>query len=141
MHPEEDRPAEALATALTAAVRRLYREISAGQLPGLTASEKAILADLDGQPGAGPAELAVMEAMKPPSVTRHVKALAARGLIELAPHPSDKRRVRISLTRAGRKMLADDCRNAWLHARIADLDGEDENVLRAAIPLLEGLRR
>src|SRR5882757_10726169 len=124
MQPDED-----LAIVLTSAIGRLDRAILAGQPDDISVSEMSVLAHLAGQPWLGPAELAVLENMRPPSVTRHVKALMARGLIETAPHPSDKRRVRAAVTDKGRDALEQARRTTWLTSRIAELSGDDRAVL------------
>jgi len=134
MQPERD-----LAIALTSAVSRLDRAILAGQPDDVSVSEMSVLAHLAASPGLSPAELAVLENMRPPSVTRHIKALTARGLIELAPHPGDKRRVRAGVTPAGRDALEQARKTTWLTARIAELNGDDRAVLDDAVRVLNDL--
>ena len=134
MQPERD-----LAIALTSAVSRLDRAILAGQPDDVSVSEMSVLAHLTASPWLSPAELAVLENMRPPSVTRHIKALTARGLIELAPHPSDKRRVQAGVTPAGRDALEQARKTTWLTARIAELSGDDRAVLDDAVRVLNDL--
>jgi DNA-binding MarR family transcriptional regulator len=134
MQPERD-----LAIALTSAVSRLDRAILAGQPDDVSVSEMSVLAHLAATPGLSPAELAVLENMRPPSVTRHVKALTARGLIELAPDPGDKRRVRAGVTEQGREALEQARKTTWLTARIAELNGDDRAVLDDAVRVLNDL--
>jgi len=134
MQPERD-----LAIALTSAVSRLDRAILAGQPDDVSVSEMSVLAHLAASPGLSPAELAVLENMRPPSVTRHIKALTARGLIELAPHPGDKRRVRAGVTEQGREALEQARKTTWLTARIAELNGDDRAVLDDAVRVLNDL--
>src|SRR5690242_1383648 len=134
MQPEED-----LAITLTSAVSRLDRAIQAGQPDDVSVSEMSVLAHLAASPGLSPAELAVLENMRPPSVTRHIKALTARGLIELAPYPGDKRRVRAAVTEKGRNALEQARRTTWLTARIAELNGDDRAVLDDAVRVLNDL--
>jgi DNA-binding MarR family transcriptional regulator len=136
MQPDED-----LAIVLTSAIGRLDRAISAGQPEDVSASEMSVLAHLAAEPWLSPAELAVLENMRPPSVTRHIKALAVRGLIELAPHPGDKRRVQAALTDQGRDALDQARKTTWLTARIAELPEADRDILAGAVEVLDGLSR
>lgn len=136
MQPDED-----LAIVLTSAIGRLDRAILAGQPDDVSVSEMSVLAHLAEQPWLSPAELAVRENMRPPSVTRHIKALTARGLIELAPHPSDKRRVQAAVTDEGRDALEQARRTTWLTTRIAGLPEADRDVLTEAVQVLDGLSR
>lgn len=134
MQPDED-----LVLTLTSAIGKLDRAILAGQPDDVSVSEMTVLAHLSEQPWLGPAELAALLNMRPPSVTRHIKELAVRGLIELAPHPSDGRRVRAGVTPAGRDALDQARRDTWLAARIAELPEEDRDILAGAVGVLDSL--
>lgn len=136
MQSEQD-----LATALTSAVSRLAREITFGQSPDLSVSGMSILVSLEAQPGISPADLAGQENMAPPSITRHLKTMKARGLIELTPHPGDKRRVQVTITARGLELLSQARQVAWLTVRVAELPEESRAVLDTAIPLLDTLSR
>jgi DNA-binding MarR family transcriptional regulator len=129
---------EDAAVRLASAVSRLARGISARHAPGLSASEMAVLADLDG--GAlTPGQLASLERVRPPSMSRHVKLLHARGLVELTADNSDARRTVVSLTDTGRGALFAARQSSWLAARIAELPGERRDALLGAIGVLEEL--
>lgn len=134
MQPDED-----LAIVLTSAIGRLDRAILAGQPDDMSVSEMSILAHLAARPWLSPVELAVLENMRPPSVTRHIRALEDRGLIELAPHPSDRRRVQAAVTGEGRDALEQARKTTWLTSRIAELNGDDRAVLDDAVRVLNGL--
>lgn len=134
MQPDED-----LAIVLTSAIGRLDRAIQAGQPGDVSVSEMSVLAHLAEQPWLGPAELAVLENMRPPSVTRHIKALTDRGLIELSPHPDDKRRVRAAVTDQGRDVLERARKTTWLAIRIAGLDEAERDILAGAVQVLDSL--
>ena len=134
MQPDED-----LAITLTSAIGRLDRAIQAGQPDDVSVSEMSVLAHLAATPGLSPAELAVLENMRPPSVTRHIKALTDRGLIELSSHPSDKRRVRAAVTEQGRDALEQARKTTWLAVRIAELPEADRDTLAGAVQVLGSL--
>ena len=54
----------------------------------------------------GASGLAGQLAVRPPTVTTLVDGMVARGLVERASDPEDRRRVRHELTTAGRRLLA-----------------------------------
>lgn len=50
-------------------------------------------------------ELAAIEGVKPPTMSRLVKAMQAEGLVESTGEAADQRRVRIAATAKGRKLM------------------------------------
>ena len=84
-------------------------------------------------------ELAGIEKVKPPSMTRTVNSLAEAGLVTRNPHPTDGRQVMVALTSAARQVLDEDRRrrDAWLAHRLAELSPEQRALLRDVAPLLE----
>ena len=76
-------------------------------------------------PGASQRELAELMGIEPPTLVRHLDKLADDGLVERRPDPDDRRVVRVVVTRAGRKRLAQ------LHAVVHELDTELRDVLSA----------
>lgn len=136
MQPDED-----LALTLTSAIGRLDRAILAGQPDDVSVSEMTVLAHLAKWPGLSPAELAEILNMRPPSVTRHIKTLTARGLIELNPHPGDGRRVQAVVTNPGAIALEQARKVTWLATRLDELSEEDRAVLAGAVGILDFLSR
>jgi DNA-binding MarR family transcriptional regulator len=134
-----------LAVALRISVSRLARRIRAERaargLPELSDTQFAALATLVRQASMTPGELAAHEKVQPPSMTRAIAVLEARGLIARAPHPTDKRQVALSATAAGRSLVGQvrRLREAWLARRLAELSAQERSVLRAAAPVLEKL--
>jgi DNA-binding MarR family transcriptional regulator len=86
-------------------------------------------------------ELAACERVQPPSMTKVIASLEARGLLRRDVHPIDRRQVVIAITAAGVKLLDDErrSRDAWLTRRLAALTAEERAVVRAAIPVLDKL--
>jgi DNA-binding MarR family transcriptional regulator len=83
-------------------------------------------------------ELAALERVQPPSMTRIVNGLEARGLVTRQADPQDRRQSLVSLTSAGRQVLMDNRRrrDQWLTRRIAELDEAEREVLRQAVAIL-----
>ena len=84
-------------------------------------------------------ELAALERVRPPSMTRVVNSLEARGYVARRPDPRDHRQCLVTLTDSGRRVLLANRRrrDEWLAVRIAGLDPAERDVLRRAIRVLE----
>jgi DNA-binding MarR family transcriptional regulator len=84
-------------------------------------------------------ELAAAEKVQPPSMTRIVNGLEARGYVARRPHPDDRRQCLVTLSDEGRKILLANRRrrDEWLAIRIAQLAPAEREVLREAIEILE----
>ncbi len=135
-----------LANGLRISVSRLARRLRverAGGLAesGLSDTQLAALADLERQIAMTPRELAVHEKVQPPSMTRVITALGERGLVQRAPHPTDRRQVVLTVTEEGRQLVNQfrRRRDAWLAMRLRELTPQERAVLRAAAPILEKL--
>src|SRR5919199_872819 len=87
-----------LRVALMRAVRRLRAEKSDADL---TDGQYSVLAILDRLGPKTPGEIAAIERVQPPSMTRTVAALAELGLGTRTEHPADRRQVLVALTEAG----------------------------------------
>jgi DNA-binding MarR family transcriptional regulator len=88
-------------------------------------------------------ELAAQEKIRPPSMTRIVNSLEARGYVVRRPDPRDHRQCLVAITDSGRDVLLANRRrrDQWLAVRIAELDPAEREVLRRAVPILEKVNR
>ena len=68
----------------------------------LSPTEMSVLGTLARCGSATPGELARKEHVQPPSMTRIVALLEAKGLVRLEPHPEDRRQKVVTPDRAGR---------------------------------------
>ena len=84
-------------------------------------------------------ELAAQERVRPPSMTRIINSLEARGFVTRRLDPRDHRQCLVSLTDSGRQVLLANRRrrDQWLAVRIAGLDPAEREVLRHAVAVLE----
>jgi DNA-binding MarR family transcriptional regulator len=86
-------------------------------------------------------ELATLEHVKPPSVTRMIAALEGRELVRREADPGDGRVSRVSTTTNGSRTL--QCsrtrKTAYLAKRLATLNDEDAAALTEALAVLERL--
>ena len=77
-----------LAARLRLAVTRLHRRLRQQQPGDLTPSQASALASVDRLASPTLGELAARESVQPPSLTRIVAALEARGLVRGSPIPA-----------------------------------------------------
>jgi DNA-binding MarR family transcriptional regulator len=136
---EDDRSA---VNELRSAVLRLSRRLRSQRVDeSLSPTEMSVLNTLAHCGSATPGELARKEHVQPPSMSRIVAMLEAKGLVRREPHPDDRRQVIVSRTDAAAAMLAESRtkRNAWLAGLAEGLDEEERAILRQAAPVLEKL--
>lgn len=89
--------------------------------------------------GVTPVSLARAFQVSKPTMTNTLQRLEARGFVELAPDPRDRRAKRVLLTSAGRAMRA--AAMAAALAQAAELRQRiDDDELRAILPTLRRLR-
>jgi DNA-binding MarR family transcriptional regulator len=132
----------AAVSALRSSVMRLSRRIKHQRVDeSLSPTEMSVLGTLARCGTATPGELARKEHVQPPSMTRIVALLEAKGLVRLAPHPEDRRQKVVSPTERAETMLAESRRkrNVWLAQLAAELDEDEWEKLRAAAPVMEKL--
>lgn len=134
-----------LAVRLRSAAGRFFRRLRAERpAHGLTMTQiSALFSIAKGGGELTPRGLAEVERVQPPAATRTAAALEERGLVRRAPHPTDGRQIVLSTTPDGDALIAADrqAREAWLAARLAELDEADQETLRAATAILERLAR
>lgn len=130
-----------LAAELRLSVMRLRRRLAAEQSPDnpLSIGTMAVLGCLHRYGASSIGDLARVERVRPPSMTRTVNNLEAGGYVVRRPHQTDGRQVLVELTDKGRQTLRADRarREAWLACRLADLTAEERTTLRAAAPILQ----
>ena len=135
------RTSNGLAHALRPAVMRLARRLRQMQdeSVGLNPNQLSALAVLLNSGDQLMGELAAQERVRPPSMTRIVNSLEARGFVTRRLDPRDHRQCLVSLTDSGRQVLLANRgrRDQWLAVRIAELEPAERDVLRHAVAVLE----
>ena len=126
-----------LRIAVARTARRLRQESGTGLSPSLTAA----LATVERHGPLTPTELAARERVRRPSITRIAARLEELGLVARAADPGDRRSSLISVTPAGRELLAASAtrKDAFLSQRLDALGAEDRATLERAAELLEGM--
>ena len=135
--PETDLAGE-LRLASMRLARRLRLERDSDDL---TLSQLGVLGTLERHGASTVGELAQLERVKPPSMTRIVNSLVEATLAARRPHDLDGRQVIVDLTDTGRSLVLEDRRrrNAWLAIRISELTDDERELLGRVAPLLDRL--
>jgi DNA-binding MarR family transcriptional regulator len=117
--------------------RHLRREIHS---LGVTGGQVALLNAIRVHPGIGVGELAALERMSVPGMSKYVTRLEAGGLVARETG-ADRRRVGLRLTAEGERVLRSvrSRRTAWLAARLEGLSQSELEAIDAAIGPLEEL--
>jgi DNA-binding MarR family transcriptional regulator len=133
-----------LAVVLRDSIARLNRRLRQTRpLGDLTMSQHSALTSLELGGGLTPRELADVERVQPPTLTKIVAKLEERGLVQRTPHPTDGRQVILATTEAGRAVIDAHARarDEWLSTRLAALTPDEREVLRKAAEILGRLGR
>lgn len=138
--PLTERAAQ-LRTAIVRTARRLRQE-AAAETSGLTPTSVAALATIERHGPMTPSEIAAIERVKRPTITRTLGCLEREGLIDRTPDPLDRRSALVELNGAGRERLRRlrSRKNAYLARRMRDLSAEEVETLERAAEILERMR-
>jgi DNA-binding MarR family transcriptional regulator len=134
---------ERLAADLRVSLGRIVRRLRQAHEPGeLTLSELSVLSRIDRDGPATPGALATSERVRPQAMGTTLTALEQRGLVSRMPDPEDGRRVSMSLTEAGRRLLLDRrsvSTTRLTRALAENFTHEERRRLVDAVPLLDRL--
>lgn len=134
-----------IANRLRPVLLRLHRALrhEAHEL-GVTSMQASLLAAITRSPNIGLGELAAQEHLTSPTLVNHIDKLETAGFVErVRSHPTDRRRVEITITPAGTQVLETlrARRTAWLAAHLETLSSEDLAAIATAIEPLAKLVR
>ena len=128
-----------LASRLRLAVMRLARILRQKAQDQITPSQLSALVSVERDGPVTLGELAALESVQPPTMTRIVVALEEQGLVLREADPAVRRIARVHVTTAGRKLLERNRsrKTAYLASRMRGLSPEEREVLERAAGLLE----
>ncbi|MGB2954259.1 MAG: MarR family transcriptional regulator [Gaiellaceae bacterium] len=132
----------ALANRLRPALLKLSRDLRReSHALGITGGQASLLYAIKKAQGIGVRELAAQERMSAPAMSGYVDRLESAGFVRRSQSGDDRRRVGLSLTEAGERVLRSvkSRRTAWLAARLRQLTPEQLDALDAALVPLENL--
>ena len=130
-----------LAGRLRLAVGRLARRLRLEGDSGLPPLQLSTLVTIELHGPLRLGELAQREAVTAPTMSRVLAALDERGAVDRRPDPGDARSTLVSVSAAGRDLLATvrTERTASVARRLDRLDPAQRTALIAALPALEAL--
>jgi len=128
--------ADRLHSAALHLLRRLRREDDASGLPAPQLSALSVIV-FGGPITLG--DLARAEQVRPPTISKLIVILEAKGLVDRVVDATDRRIVRVKATARGTKLLHDgrQRRVAALVASLSALPASDRALLARALPVLE----
>jgi DNA-binding MarR family transcriptional regulator len=117
--------------------RELRREIHS---LGVTGGQVALLVTIRQNPGIGVRELAALERMSAPGMSKYVTRLEQAGLVTRT-RGDDRRRISLALTPQAERVLRSvkERRTAWLASRLKRLDPDQLAAIDDAIEPLAAL--
>ena len=126
-----------LASDLRLACMRISRRVRFESMQAVAPHQFSVMARLD-KSALTPRELAEIERVSPPSMTRTVAGLVERGLVIRTDDPLDGRQVFISLTPQGLLLLRETRRrrDAWMATRLKGITADEREVLIRANAIL-----
>lgn len=136
--PDADPLTAALAHDLRIACMRVARKVRFDADNTIAPHRFSVLVRLHDRPRTL-GELAAIEQVSAPSISRTVGQLHEQGYVDRAPDPDNGRLVHLSLTDAGREVVDREraLRDAWMAARLEGLSAKDRELLRTAAVLIE----
>src|SRR6185503_6751095 len=130
---------ETVAAELRPVLLRLARELrkETEQL-GITARQATLLWLVKRSPGMSLAELASEEGISAPALSGHVDRLERAGLLERVRSSDDRRRVGLTLTSEGERLMRRirARRTTWLADRLKALEPTELEAIEVAVPAL-----
>jgi DNA-binding MarR family transcriptional regulator len=132
---------EELASRLRLNINRLHRRLRQESLAGLSPAQASALGAVNrlGSPTLG--ELAAIEQVQPPTMTRIVATLTGSGMVTRVTDVADRRSARVRITPTGKRSLERirTLKNAFLTRRLADLSPTEQVQAAELVTLLEHL--
>ena len=116
-----------VADSLRPTLLRLARELRREKIAGVSPHQVGLLVAIKYAPGVTVGELAVDERVSTAAMSKRVSRLERNGLVARTPSEADRRRVGLTLTEEGQRVLrrVRSRRTAWLASRLGSLSSEE----------------
>lgn len=121
--------------------RRLRQE-AAAETTRLTPTSVSALATVERHGPLTPSEIADIERVQRPTITRTLGCLEREGLVDRTPDPADGRSSLVAINAAGRERLRRlrGRKNAYLARRMRELSADEVETLERAAEILDRMR-
>jgi DNA-binding MarR family transcriptional regulator len=132
---------EELASRLRLNINRLHRRLRQESLAGLSPAQASALGAVNRLSSPTLGELAAIEQVQPPTMTRIVATLTGSGMVTRVTDVADRRSARVRITPTGKRSLERirTLKNAFLTRRLADLSPTEQVQAAELVTLLEHL--
>jgi len=139
MSPDEC--AQELLEVIPAIMRAIRGEMRSRRTPDLSVPQFRILAFVNRQPGASLSDVAEHAGLTLPSTSTSIDRLVGRNLIVRETSKTDRRRVTLSLTAAGKTLLksARKGTQTYLAERLSTLSADERKIIMRAMQTLQPL--
>jgi len=139
MHATPEEAARELLETVPIVTREIRFEMRSQRLAGLTVPQFRALAFIDRNSGSSLLEVANHMGLTPPSTSRLVDGLIARGMITREDHPADRRRLKLTVTHCGQEILETSRRStlACLAKRLSSINASDRETIVKAMKVLQ----
>jgi len=139
VNPQES--ARELLEVVPTVMRDIRSEMRSRRSPELTVPQFRTLAFVNRKEGPSLSEVADHMGLTPPSTCRLVDGLIARGMMTRQGHPTDRRRLRLAVTRRGQMILEASRRGtlAYLADRLDGVAPDDRVVIVKAMEILRSV--
>ncbi|WP_235866364.1 MarR family winged helix-turn-helix transcriptional regulator [Serinibacter arcticus] len=136
--PDTPDATDELASQLRRAILVTSRRLRAERVGDVTLGQYSVMARLLEEGSATPSDLAALERVAAPSMTRTVRCLEDAGYVTRAEHPDDRRAILLTLTDAGHEVIRETRRRrtVWLAQRLDSLTADELDTLAAAADIL-----
>jgi DNA-binding MarR family transcriptional regulator len=130
-----------VADGLRPTLLRISRELRREKIAGVSPQQVGLLVAIKYAPGITAAELAAGERVSAAAMSKRLSRLERDGLLTRTQSDADRRRVGLTLTDDGQRILrrVRSRRTAWLASRLAELAPEDLDAVAAAVEPLARL--
>jgi DNA-binding MarR family transcriptional regulator len=140
--PKTEIDTVAVADKLRPALLRVGRELRReAREVGVSPEQVSLLVAIKYAPGIGVGQLAARERVSAAAMSKHVDRLERAGLAGRKPSADDRRRVGLTLTDEGQRVLrrVRSRRTAWLASRLRGLNPDELAAVEAAVEPLSRL--
>jgi len=119
--------AMAVADSLRPTLLGIARELRRERIAGVSPHQVSLLVAIKRSPGVTVGELASDERVSTAAMSKRVSRLERNGLVARTPSEADRRRVGLTLTEEGQRVLrrVRSRRTAWLASRLGSLSSEE----------------
>jgi len=137
LSPEE--AAHELLEVIPIVMREIRSEMRSRRSPDLTVPQFRTLAFVNRNIGSSLLEVANHLGLTPPSTSRLVDGLIVRSLMTREDHPDDRRRVKLTITHLGQKILETSRQDAltYLVGKLNRISADDREVIVKAMKALQ----